>query len=45
MLLLRSISQSCVSSLQDSLTILMKRRLEFNIENKEMNNVVFNFIE
>ncbi len=39
MLLLRSISQSCVSSLQDSLTILMKRRLEFNIENEEMNNV------
>ena len=35
MLLLRSISQSCIQSLQDSLTILTRRKLEMNdLENE-----------
>jgi len=36
MLLLRSISQSCVNSLHDSLTILTRRRFEFEIKKKQI---------
>ncbi len=39
MLLLRSISQSCISSLQDSLTILTRRRLEVYLKPNEENDV------
>jgi hypothetical protein len=35
MLLLRSMSQSCISSLEDSLIILTRRRFEVNLKMKE----------